>query len=134
MIDVMLSSVATFHTKNIIFSDATKFSFIGSIPETMYRCVSSESKVMVEYRKLLTTGPRKLTPEMQKALDVVEKPAKRGKKADTKIVGTEGPSAKLVKSKKRKAEKVAYSASKKIKKMARRRKSPSPSSSGHDDE
>lgn len=76
MTDALLSCVATFHTKKIIFSNATKFSFNGSIPETMYRCVTSESKVMAEYRKLPPTGPRQLTPEMREALDVVEKPAK----------------------------------------------------------
>lgn len=63
MKDPLVSSVATFHTKKIIFSDATKFSHNGSIPETMYRCVSAESKVMAEYRNLPPKGLRVLTPE-----------------------------------------------------------------------
>lgn len=130
----MLSSVATFHTKKIIFSDATKFSHIGSIPETMYMCVSSESNVMTAYRKLSPKGPRELTPEMQVALDVVEKPVKRGKKADTKKVETEGPSTKTTKSKKRKAEEASSSTPKKVKTMARRPKNPSFSNSEHDEE
>lgn len=96
----MLSSIQTFHTKKIIVVDPTKFPPNGSIPETMYRCVSAESKVMAEYRLLPPKNPRQLTPEMQVALDDVEKPTKRGKKADSKKVATDEPSSNPVKSKK----------------------------------
>ncbi|CAI9273589.1 unnamed protein product [Lactuca saligna] len=65
---------------------------------------------------------------MKATLDDVEKPEKRGKKADSKKVETEGPSSKPVKSKKRKAKKDASSAPKKVKKMARRLNTLSPSS------
>ena len=78
MADVLYSSIATFHTTIIIISDPTKFMFIGSIPESMSRCVSSENNVIGDYRKLTPSGPRQLTPEMQSALEVVDKTEKRG--------------------------------------------------------
>ncbi|XP_023734793.1 flocculation protein FLO11-like [Lactuca sativa] len=134
MKDVVLSSIATFHTKKIIVADLTKFPHIGSIPETMYRCVSTKSKVMAEYQLLPPKNPRQLTPEIQAALDDVEKPIKQGEKADSKKVATDGPSSKPVKSKKQKAEKAASSAPEKVKKMAQRPKTLSPSSSGNDEE
>ncbi|XP_052621138.1 leucine-rich repeat extensin-like protein 2 [Lactuca sativa] len=134
MKDAVLSSIATFHTNKIIVADPKKFPHNGSIPETMYRYVSEESKVMAEYRLIPPKNPRQLTPEMQAALDEVEKTAKRGKKADSKKLETEEPSSKPVKSKKRKAEKAASSAPKKVKKMARKPKTPSPSSYGNVDE
>ena len=37
MADALLSFVATFHMTKIIVSDPTKFMFIGSVPESMYR-------------------------------------------------------------------------------------------------
>ena len=66
--------MATFHTKKIIISDPTKFPHNGSIPETMYRCVSAESKVMADYCKIPPKAPRVLSPNQQVALDVVDKP------------------------------------------------------------
>ncbi|XP_023738291.1 uncharacterized protein LOC111886287 [Lactuca sativa] len=71
---------------------------------------------------------------MQAALDEVEKPAKRGKKANPKKDETEGQSSKPAKSKKRKCEKGDSSAPKKVKRMGRRTKTPSPSSSEKNDE
>ncbi|XP_023756378.1 flocculation protein FLO11-like [Lactuca sativa] len=79
---------------------------------------------------------------MQVALDEVEKPAKRGKKAIDKKEATEEPSSKPSKSKKRKADKGDSSAPKKNKKMACRKLTSSPShldpkdkqSAGDDDE
>ena len=79
MADSLMATIATFHTSKIFVSDPTKFSFVGSIPESMYDCVSAESKVMAEYKKLPPTGPRALTPEMQKSLELADKPAKWGK-------------------------------------------------------
>lgn len=48
--------------QNIIVSDRTKFLFVDSIPESMSHCVSGESKVMADYKKLTPSGPRQLTP------------------------------------------------------------------------
>ena len=36
MANSLKSKIATFHTTKIILADFTKFSFIGSIPESMY--------------------------------------------------------------------------------------------------
>ncbi|KAL7605541.1 hypothetical protein Lser_V15G20563 [Lactuca serriola] len=129
MVDALRSSIGTFHT--IIVSDPTKFAFVGSIPESMYRCVFAKSKVIREYIKLPSSGPRHLTPEMQSALDVVDKPAKRGKKPDQKKQEKEGQSSKASTSKKRKAEQAAPSAPKKrkVKKMVRKLKEASPNDS-----
>lgn len=82
--DALRSSIANFRTINIIVTDPTEFLFIGSIPESMYRCVTAKSKVMTEYRNLPPTGPRHLTPDMESVLDVVDKPAKHGKMPDQK--------------------------------------------------
>lgn len=84
MADALSSSIATFHTKKIIITDSTKFLFVGSIPESMYRCVSPESKIITEYLKSPPTGPRPLTLEMQQSIDGADKPEKCGKKVDQK--------------------------------------------------
>lgn len=128
MANVLLSSVATFHTKKVIIADPSKFSHVGSIPESIYRCVPPSSKIMEAYRKLRPTGPRVLSPEMKVALDVVEKPTKRGKKKEYRTDDLdEGASSKpdktkksdKEKSKKRPSEKEASSDHpKKIKRMA----------------
>ena len=79
MADSLMSAIATFHTTIIIVADFTKFPFISSISESMYRCVSKASKLINEYKKLLATGLRPLTPEMQQSLNITDKPAKLGK-------------------------------------------------------
>ena len=84
MVDALKSLIATFHTTKIIVTDPTKFTFIVSIPESLYMCVTAENKVMDEYRNLPPTGPRQITPKMKTVLDVVHKPAKHGKKPDQK--------------------------------------------------
>ena len=61
-------------------------------------------------------NPRTLTPEMQAALDKVEKPGKRGKKTILKKEHTEDTSTKPAKSKKRKADKGDSSVPKKVEK------------------
>ncbi|XP_023761201.1 uncharacterized protein LOC111909654 [Lactuca sativa] len=66
----------------------------------MYMCVSSERKLMNEYRQLPPSGPRKLTPEMQSSLDAADKPTKRGKKPERKEE-KEGQSSKKRKTKKK---------------------------------
>ncbi|XP_023745508.1 pollen-specific leucine-rich repeat extensin-like protein 1 [Lactuca sativa] len=85
---------------------------------------------MVDYRKLIPSGPHQLTPEMQSALEAADKPAKRGKKLESKKAETEGPSS----PKKRKADKAAPPAPKKKngKKMAKRPKVPTSSSSNEE--
>ncbi|XP_023761204.1 pollen-specific leucine-rich repeat extensin-like protein 4 [Lactuca sativa] len=126
----------------IIVSDPTKFLHKGSILESMYRSVSQESKLISEYKLLPPKNPRQLKPEMQAALDEVDKTAKRGKKVVDKKEAPEEPSSKPSKSKKSKADKGESSATKKIKKMARRNLTSSPShsdpkdnqSAGDDDE
>ncbi|CAH1431384.1 unnamed protein product [Lactuca virosa] len=131
MADSLKSSIATFHRTKIIVSDPTKFLFISLIPETMYHCVSGESKLIREYKKLPPTGPRQLTPEMQRSLDAADKPAKRGKKGDQRKNEKEGPSSKAAMPKKRKSEQAAPFAYKKrkIKKKAPKPKAPSSSDS-----
>ncbi|XP_023729286.1 extensin-like [Lactuca sativa] len=86
---------------------------------------------MADYRKLTPTGPMQLTPEMQSALEVVDKPAKKEKKPNQKK-DAERHSSQATSPKKRKAEKGPSSVHKKrkIKKMA---KKPKPTSSSHSD-
>ncbi|XP_052627464.1 flocculation protein FLO11-like [Lactuca sativa] len=67
MADSLLSSIATFHTTKIIVTDPTKYSFTGSVPETMIACVSAASNILQQYRKIPSSGPRKLTPTMRKS-------------------------------------------------------------------
>ncbi|KAL7582410.1 hypothetical protein Lser_V15G45692 [Lactuca serriola] len=77
-----MSSVGTFHTKKIIVSDASKFSFIGSIPESMYGSVPSDNSMIKAIKELGPSGPRELTPDMLRSIHDADKPVARGKKAD----------------------------------------------------
>ena len=113
MKDALVASITTFHTKKIIISDPMKFPHIGSIPETMYRCVSAKNNVMATYRKLPPKEPRVLSPEQQAALDAVDKPGNRGKRVTLKKETTKEDQSKPSKSKKRKSEKGASSKPKK---------------------
>ncbi|KAL7613861.1 hypothetical protein Lser_V15G06525 [Lactuca serriola] len=131
MADLLLSSIATFHMTKIIVSDPSKFMFIGSGPESMYICVSSEIKLMKEYKRLPPTGPRQLTPEMQSSLDAANKPAKLGNKFERKGE-KEGQSSKVSTPKKRKSEQVAPLAPKKCKTKKKAHKSKAPSSNDSD--
>ncbi|XP_023737424.1 uncharacterized protein LOC111885390 [Lactuca sativa] len=134
MKDALVASIATFHTKKIIISDPTKCHHNGSNPKSMYRCVSSESHVMAEYKKLTPKRPRVLTPKQQVALESVNKPGNRGKRTTTKKESTEEDKTKASKSQKRKSDKGDSSKPKKLKKMARRSKIPTPPSSENDKE
>ncbi|KAL7617819.1 hypothetical protein Lser_V15G02560 [Lactuca serriola] len=134
MKDALVASIATFHTKEIIISDPTNFHHKGSIPKSMYRCVSAESQVMAEYRTLPPKGPRVLTPEQQAALEAVDKPGNRGKCTTTKKDSTKEDKTKASKTQKRKSHKGDSSKPKKLKKMARRSKSPTPPGSENDKE
>ena len=60
MTDSMLFSIATFHTTNIIVTHPSKFVFVGSIPESMSTFVPPSSKIIQEYKKLPSSGPREL--------------------------------------------------------------------------
>nr|KAJ0213192.1 hypothetical protein LSAT_V11C400185240 [Lactuca sativa] len=99
MADSLLSSIATFHTTNIIVTHPSKFHFVGSIPEAMYACVSPASKIIQEYKKLPSSGTRKQSPEMIKSLEEADKPAKRSKKQEAKK-GIKGSHFKGLESKK----------------------------------
>ncbi|XP_023766520.1 flocculation protein FLO11-like [Lactuca sativa] len=83
MADSLLSSIATFHTTKIIITDPTKYSFVGSVPETMLAHVSAASNVLQQYRKILSSCPRELTPAMVRSIEEADKPVKRGNKNET---------------------------------------------------
>ncbi|XP_023733775.2 uncharacterized protein LOC111881603 [Lactuca sativa] len=122
MADSLLSSIATFHTTKIIVTNPTKYSFIGSIPESMLARTSASSNVLQQYKKHPSSGPRELTPAMVYSIEEADKPAKRGKKTENQ---KEAPVSKPTKGqapKKRKSDKAATSQAqpKKQKKPARR--------------
>ncbi|XP_052624904.1 uncharacterized protein LOC128132397 [Lactuca sativa] len=87
MADSLLSSIATFHTKKIIVTDPTKFSFIGSIPEAMLIRISASSNVLQQYMKRPSVGPRELTLTMICSIKEADKPAKKDKKPETQKEG-----------------------------------------------
>ncbi|KAL7590355.1 hypothetical protein Lser_V15G35622 [Lactuca serriola] len=122
-----MSSIVTFHTKKIIVSDASKFSFIGSIPESMYADVPADSRLIRTIKEFRQTGPRELTPDMLRSIHDADKPVARGKKGDKgKQVSKapKGPSPK-----KRKQQKPASSPQPKRRKTQPKRKFLIPSSS-----
>ncbi|KAL7588162.1 hypothetical protein Lser_V15G40899 [Lactuca serriola] len=86
-----MSSIGTFHTTKIIVSDASKFSFIGSIPETMYCDVPSDSRLIRTIKEFKATGPRQHTPEILKSIHDADKPVNRGKKAEKGKQVTKAP-------------------------------------------
>ncbi|KAL7586307.1 hypothetical protein Lser_V15G38798 [Lactuca serriola] len=115
-----MSSIGTFHTTKIIVSDASKFPFNGSIPETMYGDVPTDSRIIRTYKEFKSSSPRDLTPEMLKSIHDADKPTPRGKKADKgKQVakGAKGPSPT-----KRKPTRAAQSPQQKRRKTQPRRK------------
>ena len=77
--DSLKSSISTFHTTKIIISDNSKFTFVGSITETMFRSVPAASKILEEYKKLPSSGARTITPEMHTEIEEADKVKKRGK-------------------------------------------------------
>ncbi|KAL7604926.1 hypothetical protein Lser_V15G18168 [Lactuca serriola] len=121
-----MSSVGTFHTKKIIVSDASKFSFIGSIPESMYGSVPSDSSMIKAIKELGPSGPRELTPDMLRSIHDADKPVARGKKADK---GKKPSKAPKPSPKKRKQPKAASSPQPKRRKTQQKRKLVLPSSS-----
>ncbi|KAL7586246.1 hypothetical protein Lser_V15G38226 [Lactuca serriola] len=124
-----MSSIGTFHTKKIIVSDASKFSFIGSIPETMYGGVPSDSRLIRTIKEFRPTGPRELTPDMLRSIHDADKPTNRGKKGEKgkqTAKAPKGPSPK-----KRKQPKAAQSPQPKRRKTQQKRKLVLPSSSSN---
>lgn len=99
-----MSSIATFYTIKIIIANNSKFSFVWSILETMYRCVSGKSKVIIEYKKNPILGARDLTLGMQRSIYEDDKPKKGGKKGEKKKGIPGGPSFQLPTPKKRKTQ------------------------------
>nr|KAJ0203831.1 hypothetical protein LSAT_V11C500231530 [Lactuca sativa] len=83
--------------------------FVGSIPASMYACVSEPSAIIQDYKKLPYTGPRELTPSMVRSIEEEDKPSKRGKKQDKQTEGLVIKGAKGQTPKKRKTEKAAPS-------------------------
>lgn len=63
MKDALAFSVSNFHTTRIIVADKSKFSFIGSIPEVMFRNVPASSKILEGFRKLTPSAFHPLTSE-----------------------------------------------------------------------
>ncbi|KAL7609416.1 hypothetical protein Lser_V15G13555 [Lactuca serriola] len=127
-----MSSIGNFHTTKIIVSDASKFPFNGSIPESMYDDVPADSWIIKTYKEFRRSGPRELTPEMLKSIHDADKPAPRGKKIDKgKQVakGAKGPSPK-----KRKTTKVVQSPPMKKRKTQPKRKLIIASSSSESEE
>ncbi|KAL7600954.1 hypothetical protein Lser_V15G23568 [Lactuca serriola] len=122
MKDVLLASIASFHTKKIIIFDPSKFHHYGLIPESMYRCVSAQSNVMAEYRKRSPLGPRVLSEEQQAALDALDQPANRGKRVVEKEKEEKKESKPKSSKRKSDGEETSRSKPKKFKKMANRPK------------
>ncbi|KAL7584446.1 hypothetical protein Lser_V15G43419 [Lactuca serriola] len=117
-----LSSIGTFHTTKIIVSDASKFQFIGSIPESMYGDVPADSRIIQTYKEFRRSGPRELTPEMIKSIHETDKSAPRGKKNEKGKDKQIGKGAKGPSPKKRKTTKAAQSPPLKKRKTQPRRK------------
>ncbi|KAL7597529.1 hypothetical protein Lser_V15G21757 [Lactuca serriola] len=129
-----MSSIGTFHNTKIIVSDASKFPFNGSIPETMYGDVPANNRIIRTYKEFKRSGPRELTQEMLKSIHDADKPVTRGKKDDK---GKEKQVAKGVKGpspKKRKTTKAAQSPPQKRRKTQPRRKLIIASSSSESEE
>lgn len=61
-----IAHIQMFHTSNVTVSNSSWFVFIDSIPDEMLLHVPPSSEIIVAYHTLLASGPRPLTPEMQK--------------------------------------------------------------------
>lgn len=114
MKDALAFSVSTFHTTGITVADASKFSFIGSIPEVMFQDVPASSKILEGFCKLTPLAFRPITPKMQVVIHVADKPKKGGKgskKGEKKTAAKEGPSGATKPSLKKRKAPAASSAS-----------------------
>ncbi|CAI9284802.1 unnamed protein product [Lactuca saligna] len=123
--DALTFTMSTFHTTANIVADNSKFLFIGSIPEAMFRDVHVSSKILEGYHKL--------TLQMQAITDEANKPKKGGKdakKCENKIVVKEGTCVTVKPPPKRKAPMNTSTAiPKRRKQPAHKRKTPTPSES-----
>ncbi|CAI9268786.1 unnamed protein product [Lactuca saligna] len=88
----------------------------------MYAYVSDASNGIQEYKKLPSSGPKELTPNMIRSIEEADKPTKRGKKPETQKEVRVTKPFKGPTPKKQKSYKVAPSQpkQKKLKKPARR--------------
>ncbi|KAL7609410.1 hypothetical protein Lser_V15G12206 [Lactuca serriola] len=129
-----MSSIGTFHTTKIIVPDASKFQFIGSIPESMYGDVPADSRIIKTYKEFRRSGPRELTPEMLKSIHEADKPGPRGKKNDKGKDKQVGKGAKGPSPKKRKTTHTVQSPPLKKRKTQPRRKLIIASSSSESEE
>ena len=60
----VIATIPIFHTSNVIVSDSSRFTFIGSIAESMLRNVPADSEVIKEYRRQPASSPHRLTAKM----------------------------------------------------------------------
>ena len=72
------------HTSNVILSDSSQFTFIGSIPKPMLRNVLADSEVINAYCRQPASGARLLTAAMRQVLEEADKP-KKGVKQKMKV-------------------------------------------------
>ena len=99
----------------------------------MFRSVLAASKILEAYRKIPVLGFHPLTDEMREILAEADKPKKGGKQKTAK----EGTSTTVVTPKKQKAKAGSSAATppptqkRKVKKAARKAKSPTPIESEH---
>lgn len=76
----IMANIQVFHTSNTILFDSSRFSFIGSIPESMLHNIPATSDVIRAYRSLPACGPRPMTDAVRQVLEVADKLKKGGKK------------------------------------------------------
>ena len=90
-------------------SGPSKFAFMGSIPEVMFEMVPSDNVIINVYRKLPVFGACRMPEQLRKEIEMEHKP-KRGAKRK----GKTGPFD------------VVKNLKKRVKKTARKPRSPSP--------
>lgn len=76
MQDSFMYAISLFHTTNMIIAYNSKFSFVGSIPEAMFRDDPAASKILKAYRKLPVSRFHLLTPWMKSIINEADKPKK----------------------------------------------------------
>ncbi|CAI9302917.1 unnamed protein product [Lactuca saligna] len=99
-----MAAIRIFHTTNIILTDKSKFTFIGSISESLLRDVPATSEVLRTYHSLPVSGFCPMTDDVRNVLDEADKPKKGGKKRGAKVGPCKTPQA----LKKKKVKKAAH--------------------------
>lgn len=109
MDDSVMAEIPILHTSNIIVSDPTKFSFIGSFPEAMLLNVPANNLIVNEYLKKAASSVHPMPEDLRKAIEEGVKLKRGGKRKDkaNSFESIQGPK-------------------KKVKKAARKTRSPSP--------